>query len=79
MIVQFSFKTCDVLDVPAKEYAEKLAFKNSDIINSEYDGEEGYYISNKIEEFKEIASKWVEYGEMITVEIDTELNTCNVV
>lgn len=79
MKILFTFKTPDVLYYPAKEYAESLAFKNSDIINSEYDGDEGYYISNKIEEFKRIASKWIENGEYITLEIDTELNTCKVV
>lgn len=31
------------------------------------------------EEYRELASTWFEYGEYITVEIDTDLKTCIVV
>lgn len=34
---------------------------------------------SRVEKVKEIASKWFEYSEYITVEIDTEAKTCVVV
>jgi hypothetical protein len=36
-------------------------------------------IYNQTEEFKELCKKWFKYGELITVEIDTEAKTCVVV
>ena len=36
-------------------------------------------IETRIEDTAKAASKWFEYGEYITVEIDTEANTCVVV
>ena len=79
MKITFTMKTSDCLDYPAREYAKELAIKNKDIISEEYDGNEDYYIANKISEFHRIMEKWFEYGESVTLEVDTELNTCTVV
>ena len=79
MKLQITLKTPDCLDYPAREYAKELAIKNKDIISEEYDGNEDYYIANKISEFHRMMEKWFEYGECVTLEIDTELKTCTVV
>jgi hypothetical protein len=43
------------------------------------DHEKDALVDGRIDDIKEVAAKWFEYGEYLTVEIDTEARTCTVV
>jgi hypothetical protein len=60
-----TMKTPDVLDEPIRETCEAAT---SD------EREQGYFES----EIKEICNRWFEYGEYLTVEVDTDKKTCRV-
>lgn len=74
-------KCPDALYRAAKEYADKELElpENLSVLSYKHDCESKYFLQNKIDEFKDIASQWFEYNEVVTLEIDTELNTCKVV
>ena len=44
-----------------------------------HDSEKKYLAENRSEELSELASRWFEYGEYLTVEIDTEAQSIRVV
>ena len=76
MKIQVTFKTPDALEYAARNYAEFFVNQNAKLIEQEYDGDVELFISDKKEEFEQFAKRWIEYGECVTLEIDTELNTC---
>jgi len=43
------------------------------------DEDRASFVERKTEKLKKLCSKWFEYGEYLTVEIDTEAETCVVV
>jgi len=52
----------------------KLTFKNPDAIDialSEIDG----ITDEKKDQARDVLSRWIKYGEYITVEVDTEMGT----
>lgn len=54
---------------------ESFPALNADLSDDEF----GAVISAREEKFKSFAKRWVEYGEYITIEFDTEANTATVV
>lgn len=81
MKIQITMKCPDALDMAAKEYANlQLDLpETSKILNNVYDNNSKYFAEDKCREFLSLASKWFEYDESVTLEIDTELKTCVVV
>lgn len=81
MIIQVKMKCPDTLHEAAKEYASKALMlpENLTVFTYKYDYEFEYFLQDKVDEFTNIASQWFEYDEVVTLEIDTELNTCKVV
>lgn len=81
MIIQVTMKCPDALHEAAKEYANNALMlpENLTVFTHKYDCETEYFIQDKVDEFKDIASQWIENGEYVTLEINTELNTCKVV
>lgn len=65
MNIRITFKTPDALEHAINDAIEAEGEK---IGNSERE--------EMIEEIKDMASRWIKYGECITVEIDTEEQTC---
>jgi len=59
----------------------RLSFKSPDALDYAWEEQPEEAKRNGISrtEFDAIASKWIHYGEYITVEIDTEAKTCVVV
>lgn len=53
-----------------------ITFKTPDAID--YAAQDYFSDDGDIEEFKEFCSKWVEYGELIRIEFDTEKRTATV-
>jgi hypothetical protein len=53
----------------------RLSFKTPDVVD--YAVEE--LAEEQREEAKQACEKWVDYGECLTVEIDTEKGTCEVI
>jgi hypothetical protein len=58
----------------ATERADQIA-KNTPLVH----GEREALFDSSVNYLREAASKWMEYGEYLTVEIDTEAMTCVVV
>lgn len=67
MKVRLVFKTPDVVENAVNEaISDGTTFSEEEI-------------ENFPDEFKELAKKWIQYGECVTLEIDTEKKTCVVV
>lgn len=75
MKFKVTMKDPDVLD-DACTNAAALQVAGIDGLDEE---EQETLEESKKEKLKEIASKWFEYGEYLTVEIDTDAGTCVVV
>jgi hypothetical protein len=71
-----TFKCPDALEFGIKDLVDCEAL----IYCIDKDKEETkYWKEDKIKELKELCSKWVGYGEYITVEFDFLMNTCVVI
>ena len=81
MKINITMKTSDAVYEAAKQYANRMAEdkNNEQEINTKYYGDKRYYIQTQYELFEQLANKWFEYGECVTLEIDTEEETCKVV
>lgn len=78
MKINITMKTPDALYEAAQEYANRMAEDKDNVkeIEDEYGGDKNYYIQTQHELFEQIANKWFKYGEYVTLEIDTEEETC---
>lgn len=81
MKISITMKTNDAVYEAAQEYANRMAEDedNAKEIEDEYDGNKDYYIQTQHELFEQIVQKWFEYGECVTLEVDTKEETCKVV
>lgn len=72
MVFQVHMKTPDAIENSVinqiEHVVDELGFKES----WEYDQE----IQSRVDAIKEICQKWFQYGEMVTLEIDTDKMTC---
>jgi hypothetical protein len=68
MKIRIGFKTPD-----AVHYAAEEAVNEASAVLDKYEAKE------KIEDIKDQLSKWVRYGESVTIEFDLETNTARVV
>ncbi len=66
-----TFKTPDALDEPTREAGTEMARQRSG-----NDDENACYWAASLREF---ASKWVKYGEYVTIEFDYNMGTATVV
>jgi hypothetical protein len=73
MIFRTIFKTPDAVYESVKDIAEQEA---CGIVDEDENCDRQSEIRTELEDF---ASKWVKFGEMITVEFDTEKGTANIV
>jgi hypothetical protein len=71
MKISITFKTPDALDYAVKEIVDQQ-HEEDDAPWDEYESEE------REEALKEKFKKWVEYGELITVDFDLEAGTATV-
>lgn len=69
MIIEITMKTPNILDSIKKQV-------ESNIISELLDYEKEEFLENQIEKAKELSEKWFKYEEYLTVEIDTEKETC---
>lgn len=73
MKFKVTFKTPDAVYESVKDIAEQEA---CGIVDADENCDRQSEIRTELEDF---ASKWVKYGEVITVEFDTEKGTANIV
>lgn len=73
MKIQITFKHADAVDIGIDEAIAKEGLLEA---LSEDDSEANYFLEASIkDEVKRDLSKWVSYGEYITVDFDTEAGT----
>lgn len=72
MKFQVSMKNPDALDEAIQEAARTSLLASKDID----DDEVGLLMEHRCEKLRAICKQWFEHGEYLTVEIDTEANTC---
>lgn len=75
MKFRVTMKDPDTLYDAAQEAAEE----NLASVDNIAEHEKETLVEGRVEDLKEVASKWFEYGEYLTVEIDTEAKTCVVI
>ena len=72
MKIQLVFKNPDVVYEAVDEFEEKLREAHDGLTEDE--------VLDRVQEYREeaqeVASKWLEYGEYVTLELDTETKTC---
>jgi len=75
-----TFKTPNAVDDPAGEEAVREATKRlTELGRGEDLGEEHEELTEYWKKsFKEFAAKWVRYGELVTIEFDTDAGTATV-
>lgn len=73
MIFRTTFKSPDAVYESVKDIAEQEA---SGIEDADENCDRQSEIRTELEDF---ANKWVKYGELITIEFDTEKGTANIV
>lgn len=77
MICRVTLKSPDSLDFAIEEMVEQNFEALQEKYNSEEFGE--YDKEDFVDRFKEKAEKWFRYSELVTLEIDFENNTCEVI
>lgn len=75
MKIRIQMKTPDALADSIEEAAHEWAAQ----IESLDDDERAELAESKREKWRDLAGKWFRHGEYITVEIDTDAQTCTVV
>lgn len=75
MKIQLVFKNPDVIYEAIDEFEEKLRETRDDLTEDEIQQR----VEECREEVKEVAAKWLEYGEYVNLEIDTIAKTCTVI
>lgn len=77
MKIRLSFKTPDVIDNWINLWLEDLQPEPSEI--EDYDLDPEGWFDAKREEMRTFMGRWVKYGEVVTLEFDTESQTAIVV
>lgn len=75
MKIQITMKDPDTLHDAIREAVEE----ELSLIPSITDVERDELLEGRCERLNEIASKWFKYGEYLTVELDSDANTCAVI
>ena len=80
MKVRISLKTPDAVSYAVEEAYPLEAYNEEldEFITLDPDSEEACEVMDAREDFKELSEKWFSYGECVTLEIDTESQTCKV-
>ncbi len=73
MKIVVSFKTPDALEYAIKEHLEAEQVADDDGMPDPENGHDDMF-----DELKEKLSEWVEYGECVSIEFDTEAGTATV-
>ena len=74
MIFRLTMKTPDALEDAIKEKAFNLFAEDAPTTE-----EEEIKIDEAVDQATKVCQKWFKYGELVTLEIDTDNKTCKVV
>ena len=56
----------------------KVTMKTPDVLYDALGGHEAVFAASFFQKYKKLTDRWFEYGEYLTVEIDTDKETCTV-